>query len=52
LYGAGTLARESFLPAETLRMNPMSWAFCMEQTTTDRVGELKQAYETNEGELE
>jgi uncharacterized protein YecT (DUF1311 family) len=33
-------------------VDPMIWAFCMEQTTTDRVEELKQAYETGERKLE
>jgi len=33
-------------------MAPMVWAFCMEQTTTDRVEELKQAYETGDRKVE
>ena len=33
-------------------MAPMVWAFCMEQTTTDRIEELKQAYETGDRKLE
>ena len=33
-------------------MSPMIWAFCMEQTTSDRVEELKQAYETGDRKLE
>jgi len=33
-------------------MSPMIWALCMEQVTTDRVEELKQAYETGDRKLE